>query len=99
MCKDYIGKADYILVDAPCSGLGIIRKKPDIKYFEYVFKKLGITDKKEALIIGDSLTSDMKGGNNAGILCCWYNAKGAVNDKGIRIDFEIDDLQKVKEIL
>ena len=24
--------ADYILVDAPCSGLGIIRKKPDIKY-------------------------------------------------------------------
>lgn len=27
-----IGKADRVLVDAPCSGLGIIRKKPDIKY-------------------------------------------------------------------
>ncbi len=30
--KEYFGKADYLLVDAPCSGLGIIRKKPDIKY-------------------------------------------------------------------
>ena len=27
-----IGKADYVLIDAPCSGLGIVRKKPDIKY-------------------------------------------------------------------
>lgn len=30
--EKYIGKADYLLVDSPCSGLGIIRKKPDIKY-------------------------------------------------------------------
>ena len=30
--KEFFNKADYILVDAPCSGLGIIRKKPDIKY-------------------------------------------------------------------
>lgn len=30
--KSYYGMADYLLVDAPCSGLGIIRKKPDIKY-------------------------------------------------------------------
>ncbi len=30
--EKYFNKADYLLVDAPCSGLGIIRKKPDIKY-------------------------------------------------------------------
>ena len=30
--EKYFDKADYLLVDAPCSGLGIIRKKPDIKY-------------------------------------------------------------------
>ncbi|MBE7047057.1 MAG: 16S rRNA (cytosine(967)-C(5))-methyltransferase RsmB [Ruminococcaceae bacterium] len=30
--KDLVGKADYVLVDAPCSGLGIISRKPDIKY-------------------------------------------------------------------
>ncbi|SHH09677.1 16S rRNA (cytosine(967)-C(5))-methyltransferase RsmB [Tepidibacter thalassicus] len=27
-----IGKFDYVLVDAPCSGFGIIRRKPEIKY-------------------------------------------------------------------
>ena len=29
---DFVGKADKILSDVPCSGLGIIRKKPDIKW-------------------------------------------------------------------
>ncbi len=27
-----VGKADRVLVDAPCSGLGVIRRKPEIKY-------------------------------------------------------------------
>ena len=31
-----VGKADYILADVPCSGLGIIRRKPDIKYKENI---------------------------------------------------------------
>lgn len=39
--KNLIGKADKILADVPCSGLGIIRRKPDIKYKE------NITDFKE----------------------------------------------------
>ena len=30
--KEYLNKADKILLDVPCSGLGIIRRKPDIKY-------------------------------------------------------------------
>ncbi len=29
-----LGKADKVLVDAPCSGLGIIRRKPEIRYFK-----------------------------------------------------------------
>lgn len=32
--KDSIGKFDYVLADVPCSGLGIIRRKPEIKYKE-----------------------------------------------------------------
>lgn len=74
-------------------------EKPGIGFFEKVWEKIGTYEADEVMIIGDSLTSDMQGGNNAGILCCWYNPKGAVNDKGVKIDYEIDDLQKVKEII
>ena len=37
--------------------------------------------------------------NNAGIVCCWYNPKGIKNETNLRIDYEVDDLQKVVEIL
>ena len=39
--------------------------KPDKRYFDYIFKDLGICDKSQVLIFGDSLTSDMQGGKNA----------------------------------
>lgn len=74
-------------------------EKPGIGFFEKVWEKIGTYEPNEVMIIGDSLTSDMQGGNNAGILCCWYNPKGAVNDKGVRIDYEIEDLQKVRGIV
>ena len=74
-------------------------EKPNVAFFDHVFRKIGLSDKSEALIIGDSLTSDMQGGNNAGILCCWYNPKGETNGKGLRIDFEIDHLSRVAEIV
>ena len=50
------------------------------------------------MIVGDSLTSDMQGGNNAGIVCCWYNPKKVPNTKNIKIDYEIDDLNEIREI-
>lgn len=74
-------------------------EKPGIGFFEKVWDRIGRYKSDEVMIIGDSLTSDMRGGNNAGILCCWYNPKKVVNDKGVRIDYEIDDLQKVREII
>ena len=74
-------------------------EKPGIEFFEYVWKQIGEYDKNEILIVGDSLTSDIKGGNNAGIVCCWYNPKGLKNETNLRIDYEIDDLQKILEII
>lgn len=53
----------------------------------------------EVIIVGDSLTSDIKGGNNAGIKTCWYNPKGHVNDKGVQVDYEIKDLHEVYKLL
>ncbi len=74
-------------------------EKPSIEFFDHVFEKIGQYDKNEVLIIGDSLTSDMQGGNNAGIVCCWYNPNHLENTKNVRIDYEIDELWQLEEIL
>ena len=53
----------------------------------------------EVLIVGDSLTSDMQGGNNAGIRCCWYNPKGKPNDTAVRPTYEIRTLTQLLSII
>lgn len=74
-------------------------EKPSMEFFAHVFEKIGEYDSEEVMIIGDSLTSDMQGGNNAGIVCCWYNPNHLENTKNVRIDYEIDDLWQLEEIL
>ena len=74
-------------------------EKPDCRFFEAVFEKIGSFGKNEMMIVGDSLTSDMQGGNNAGIVCCWYNPQHLENTKNVKIDYEIDHLWQIEEIL
>lgn len=49
-------------------------EKPNIEFFNAVFQKIGDIPKNQVMIVGDSLTSDIKGGNNAGIKTCWFNS-------------------------
>lgn len=70
-------------------------EKPNIGYFKAVFKAIGPVNKSETVIIGDSLTSDIKGGNNAGIVCWWYNPEGKINSSGLTVHLEIRDLHEV----
>lgn len=51
------------------------------------------------LIIGDSLTSDIRGGNNAGIDTLWYNPHHQENTAGVHVDYETDTLEKIGEML
>ena len=74
-------------------------EKPSREFFEYVFEQIGDYQKDEIMIIGDSLSSDMLGGNHAGIVCCWYNPNHLENTKNVRIDYEIDHLWQIEEIL
>ena len=74
-------------------------EKPGIGFFEYVWEQIGEYDPSEIMIVGDSLTSDIQGGNNAGIVCCWYNPSGKLNDKSLRIDYEITDLQDILKLI
>ncbi len=73
--------------------------KPSRAYFEYVFAHIDGITKDNCLVIGDSLSSDIQGANNFELPCCWFNPKGAKNDKGLRIDYEISDLRELLEIV
>ncbi len=46
--------------------------KPDKRFFDYVAEQIEGFVPEETLVVGDSLTSDIKGGNNAGLDTCWY---------------------------
>lgn len=74
-------------------------EKPMPGFFQTVFEKIGDYKKEEILIVGDSLTSDMQGGVNAGIKTCWYNPEGAENTSGLKIDYEIKRLDEVLTIV
>jgi len=73
--------------------------KPMREFYEYCFTHIGKIDKTKTIVIGDSLTSDMLGGENAGIVTCWYNPKERINDLGVQIDYEIKTLYELYEIL
>lgn len=74
-------------------------EKPSIEFFDAVEAKIGEFKKDEVMIIGDSLTSDIKGGNNAGILCCWYNPLNLTNKDNLKIDYEIKDINEILDII
>lgn len=69
--------------------------KPDPAIFEIAFQKMGAPDKKDVLIVGDSLTSDIKGGNNFGIDTCWFNPAGRSPSQDVGIRYEIADLREL----
>ena len=70
-------------------------QKPNKKFFDAVFSVLGEAARERAMIIGDSLTSDILGGNQAGIATCWYNPKQKENPQKIPVTKEIRSLTEL----
>lgn len=73
--------------------------KPDIKFFNYCFSKIMDFKKSETVIVGDSLTSDIKGGKNAGITAVWFNPKGIENTFSIVPEHIISELSELPALL
>lgn len=72
--------------------------KPSKEYFDGCFAQIPGFDKEKAMIVGDSLSSDIKGGINAGIKTVWVNP--AHKDCGdIRPDYEIEALHQLEALL
>lgn len=74
-------------------------QKPRKEYFDRVLDRISEKDKSRILVIGDSLTSDIKGAMNAGLPCCWLNHKGEALPEEYSADWIIRDVREVTEIL
>lgn len=74
-------------------------QKPQTGIFDYAFNKLGITDKSNVLMVGDSLTSDIQGGINYGIDTCWFNRNEKENTSLLTPTYEIKDLESLLDII
>lgn len=73
--------------------------KPSEKYFDACMNGIGIYDRSRVMIIGDSLTSDMKGGVQYGIKTCWLNRAGAVRPQGLHCDYVVKCYEDIERIL
>jgi 2-haloacid dehalogenase len=72
--------------------------KPHTAFFDVAFERTGNPPKSDVLIIGDSLSSDMRGGVNYGIDTCWFNPLGAQCPADLKITYEIKHLRELLEI-
>ena len=75
------------------------QNKPSKAYFDLCFAQIPDFDPHKAIMVGDSLTSDIQGGINAGIPTVWVNPGGKENTTSIRPDYEISSLLDLAEIL
>ncbi len=73
--------------------------KPMKEFFDACFASLPDVGRKECILVGDSLTSDMRGAQNAGIASCWFNPKRREKDVDVRTDYEILRLEELLPIL
>ena len=73
--------------------------KPSREFFEHCFKEIDNFSKDEAIIVGDSLSSDILGGINAGIRTCRYNPGGKPSNSNIIPDYEIKKHSELPSLL
>ncbi len=73
--------------------------KPDRRCFDTALRQLGVENYANVLVVGDSLSSDIKGGVNAGLDTCWYNPAEQENKSGLTPTYEIRDLTELYRIV
>lgn len=73
--------------------------KPELEFYQNIFDSMNVYDKSKYLMVGDSISSDILGGINAGIDTCWYNPKRKSKRLRISPTYEIQNISKVGDIL
>ena len=74
-------------------------QKPDAEFYEKIGARIPNFDKNQTLMIGDSLSADIQGGNNAGIDTIWYNPHHLENKTQAQPTYEVDSYQALFDCL
>ncbi len=74
-------------------------QKPFAQFFDYVFSHIAETDRKKVVLVGDSLSSDIKGALDYGIDCVWFNKNGAKNETGLAPTYECSSIFELEKLL
>jgi 2-haloacid dehalogenase len=91
------GIADYFKFVAISEEVGTA--KPDPAFFSAAMAMAGNPDKRQVLVIGDSLSSDIRGGIQAGLDTLWFNPKGEQADARWAVTYEVQSLSDILDIL
>lgn len=73
--------------------------KPAKAYFDLCFSQIPDFDRSRTLMVGDSLSSDIRGGINAGVKTCWFNPAHKPGREGITPDHEIERLDQLPPLI
>ena len=73
--------------------------KPSKEYFEIAFSRIPGFDPDQCLMVGDSLTSDIQGGKNAGLRTVWVNPRRKPAPDHLKPDYEIESLADLPALL
>ena len=73
--------------------------KPAKEFFDLCFAQIPGFDPQKAMIVGDSLSSDIQGGINAGIRTCWVNPNHKTAPEARKPDYEIENITQLESLL
>lgn len=74
-------------------------QKPKREFFDYVLRLIDEKDTAKILVIGDSLTSDIKGAVNAGLDSIWIRQKGETPSEDCLPTYIIDSMEDITKYI
>ena len=98
-----LNRAELSGIAAFADGIFISEKlgvtKPDKRFVNLALDKLGVNSRKRVLVVGDSLTADIKCGAAAGVDTCWCNFKGEENTTKIAPTHTVRGCEQLKAVI
>ena len=103
--EDYLSDGFFARADVVdfADGIFISEKmgihKPDKRFVNLALDRLGVTNREKVLVIGDSLSADVKCGLDAGLDTCWCNFKNQENTTNLKPTYTVQGFEELKRII